>query len=140
EHFPVIDIPAPLQDRMAQARRWLSQTSHAAEDPIEIAKGTLFDTHDLELARWLPTEQDIVRAVAEARSVIPIDENKGFRRGPKSARQITLGCLVAWCQQVLASRLPERLRSPLDRWAARTDPWKLGRRQLKLDGVIFTSL
>lgn len=140
EEFPVIDIPAPLQDRLAEARRWLSQTSHTAEAPIEIARGTLFDTHDPELARWLPTEEDIIRAVAEARSVIPIDENKGFRRGPKTARRITLEHLVAWYQQVLASRLPERLRRPLDRWAVRTDPWQLGRRQLKLDGVVFTSL
>src|SRR5690554_653962 len=140
EEFPVIDIPAPLQDRLAEARRWLSQTSHTAEASIEIARGTLFDTHDPELARWLPTEEDIIRAVAEARSVIPIDENKGFRRGPKTARRITLEHLVAWYQQVLASRLPERLRGSLDRWAARTDPWQLGRRQLKLDGVVFTSL
>src|SRR5690606_7425208 len=125
EEFPVIDIPAPLQDRMAQARRWLNQTSHAAEAHIEIARGTLFDTHDPELTRWLPTEEDIIRAVAEARSVIPIDENKGFRRGPKTARRITLEHLVAWYQQVLASRLPERLRRSLDRWAARTDPWQL---------------
>lgn len=138
--FPVVDIPAPLQDRMAGARQWLSQMDRVAGEPIEISRGTLFDTHDSEMERWLPTEDDIIRAVAEARSVIPIDENKGYRRGPKTARRITLEHLVAWYQQVLGPRLPDALRRPLDLWAARTDPWQLGRRQLKLDGVVFTSL
>lgn len=138
ESFPIVDIPAPLWERMDARLR----QSNDALDPeiIKITRGTLFDTHDPQHIRWLPTEQDIIRAVAESRGVIPIDNSQGFRRGPKSATQITLEYMVAWYQQVLSSRVPHAWRFKLDRWAARSDPWQLGRRELQLSGVVFTSL
>lgn len=137
--FPVVAIPAPLWDRMACARNQ-KRGQDADCAPIAVARGTIFDTHDPNLNRWLPTEQDITRAVAEARGIIPIDERKGFRRAPKSAARITLEYLIAWYQQVMSNRVPARWRSKLDSWAARNDPWQLGRRELKLSGIVFTSL
>lgn len=138
--YPVVAIPAPLWERMAPARQQLQDASEAPATVLNISLGTVFDTHDPAMARWLPTEQDIIRAVAEARGGIPIDETRGFRRGPKSLRQITREHLVAWYQQVMASRVPGKLRQRLDKWAERSDPWQLGRRQLQLGGVVFTSL
>ena len=138
--YPVTAIPAPLWDRMAPARNRLSDISKTPSNIIDVSHGTIFDTHDPALARWLPTDQDIIRAVAEARGVIPIDDTQGYRRGSKSAARVTLEHLVAWYQQVLASRVSGKLRQRLDKWAERNDPWQLGRRQLKLSGVVFTSL
>lgn len=137
--YPVTAIPAPLWDRMGSAREQMSKANDNGA-LIEMTRGTLFDTHDPELDRWLPTDQDIIRAVAEARAVIPIDENKGFRRAPKSVRRITLEYIIAWYQQVMSSRVPISWRKTLDHWAARHDPWQLGRRELRLSGVVFTSL
>lgn len=136
--FPVAAIPAPLWDRMARAREFLDSTDSA--EVIEVARGTIFDTRDPDMERWLPTPDDVKRAVAEARGAIQIDESKGFRRAPRSTARITVEHLVSWYQQVLAPRLPDRWRHGLDQWAARQDPWQLGRRQLQLSGVVFTSL
>lgn len=138
--FPVAAMPAPLWDRMGTARDHQRTTNDSRPEIIEIERGVLFDTHDPDLARWLPTEQDIIRAVAEARGEIPIEKNKGFRRAPKSTARITLEHLVAWYQQVLSSHVPDTWRPRLDRWAVRSDPWQPGRRQLQLSGVVFTSL
>lgn len=139
DRFPVIDIPAPLQDRLATCQP-LGQTGNSTAEALNITRGTVFDTHEPDLTRWLPSEHDIIRAVAESRGVIPINENKGYRRGRKTAARVTLEHLVAWYQQVLAAHAPASLRKRLDRWAARSDPWQLGRRQLQLSGVVFTSL
>lgn len=138
--YPVTAIPAPLWDRMAPARKRLRDPDRASSNIIDVSHGTIFDTHDPALARWLPTDQDIIRAVAEARGAIPIDETQGFRRAPKSVARVTLEHLVAWYQQVLAPRVSGNLRQRLDKWAERSDPWQLGRRQLQLSGVVFTSL
>lgn len=140
DSFPVIDIPAPLWDRIAPAREHLRQSGDASPGPIQITHGTVFDSHDPQFKRWLPTEEEVVSTIDELRQVGQFDENKGFRRSPRSPRRITVEYLVAWYQQVLASRLPARIRPLLDRWAARTDPWQLGRRKLQLGGVVFTSL
>lgn len=139
DSFPVADIPAPLWDRMGNVRDRLNQ----AEGPpqlIRIARGTLFDTHDPSHVRWLPTEQDLTRALAESRGLIPIDESRGFRRAPKNAARITREYMVAWYHQVLSSHLPATWIPKLDSWAEHNDPWQLGRRQLQLSGVVFTSL
>ena len=138
--YPVTAIPAPLWDRMASGRNHLNSSGDACTSTIEVARGTIFDTNDPELERWLPTEQDIIRAVAEARGVIPIDENEGFRRTQKSVGRVTLEYMIAWYQQVLADRVPTCWRRNLDQWTARKDPWQLGRRELELSGVVFTSL
>lgn len=138
--FPVIDIPAPLWDRMGAARERQSQIKDTSPVILEIPRGCVFDTHDPDLARWLPSEADIIRAVAEARGEIPIDEHEGFRRSPRGPGRISLEYLIAWYQQVLAARLPSSLRQKLDLWAARNDPWQPGSRQLQLSGVVFTSL
>ena len=140
DSFPVTDIPAPLWDRMGATRERLSQTSDSNPVIIEMARGCVFDTHDPDLVRWLPSEEDIIRAVAEARGEIPVDEYQGFRRSPRSVGRITLEHMIAWYQQVLASRLSPILRQKLDAWAARNDPWQLGPRRLQLSGVVFTSL
>lgn len=140
DQFPVIDIPAPLWDRMNVAREGLRHSSNVEPATIEINHGTVFDSHDPDFHRWLPTEQDIIRAVAEAGGLIPEDKHQGFRRSTKNAGRITVEHLVAWYQQVLSSRVPDALRPRLDRWAARNDPWQFGQRQLQLSGVVFTSL
>ena len=137
-HYPVVDIPAPLWDRMVDARRRMRRADDAGL--IEVAHGTVFDTFDPHIGRWLPNEQDVVRAVAEARGTLEADGNQGFRRAPKSPGRITHEYLVAWYQQVLSSRLPRLLRRWPDRLAARTDPWQLGRREVEPGGVTFTSL
>lgn len=138
--FPVRAIPAPLWDRMEPTRTQSLQLNGNPITSIEVAHGTIFDTHDPELERWLPTREELTRALAEARRQIPIDDNKGYRRNPGSLTRITQNYLVTWYQQVLAPRISEPMRSRLDKWAARTDPWQLGRRQLHLNGVVFTSL
>lgn len=140
DQFPVANIPAPLWDRMSLAREGVRHNGNPNPGTIDIHCGTVFDTHDPDLPRWLPTEQDIIRAVAEARGLLPEDKSQGFRRSAKSAGRITAEHLVAWYQQVLSSRVPAFLRPTLDRWAARTDPWQFGQRQLLLSGVVFTSL
>src|SRR5690554_2248525 len=140
DNFPVVAIPAPLWDRMGPAREHLRDANDPGSEVIEVARGALFDTNDPDLIHWLPTEQDIIRAVAEARGEIPIDHNQGFRRAPKSAARITLEYLVAWYQQVLSCRVPVTWRPRLDRWAVQSDPWQPGRRRLQLSGVVFTSL
>ena len=137
EDYPVTAIPAPLWDRVAALRGTLPDQG---DDPIRVARGTIFDTHDPGLERWLPTEEDIIRAVAEARGLIPIDENKGFHRAPKSISRITLEYMVAWYQQVISNRVPDHWKQKLDAWATRNDPWQLGRRELRLSGVVFTAL
>src|SRR5690606_29029649 len=90
---PVIDIPAPLWDRMENTR---NRATMADNQPIELQRGIIFDHHDPDFTRWLPTEEDIVRAVAEARGQIPVDRNRGFQRTPKSAKRITLEHRIAW--------------------------------------------
>lgn len=140
DSYPVVAIPAPLWDRMDPVRNHPSDASDPGSRCIEMARGALFDTRAPDIARWLPTEQDIIRAVAESRGEIPVDPNRGFRRAPRSASRITLEYLVAWYQQVLSHRVPEAWRPRLDDWAARSDPWQPGRRQLALSGVVFTSL
>lgn len=135
--FSVVAMPAPLWDRMTPVHR---QTSGIDNDTIGVSRGVVFDTHDHTLTRWLPTEQDVIRAVAEARGLIPASADEGFRRGRKSAARITLEYLVAWYQQVWSSRVSPRFRAGLDHWAARHDPWQPGRRTVQLNGVVFTSL
>lgn len=139
-HYPVMDIPAPLWDRMAGARHNMNRTDYSGLGLIEVAHGAVFDTSDPRIGRWLPSEQDVIRAVAEARGTIEADGNQGYRRAPKSARRITLEYLVAWYQQVLSPRLPRLLRHWPDRLAARIDPWQLGRHEVEPGGVVFTSL
>ena len=135
--FPVIDIPAPLWDRMENTR---NSATMSGDESIELQHGIIFDSHDPKFARWLPTEEDIIRAVAEARGQIAIDPHQGFQRTPQSAKRITLEYLVAWYQQVLASKLPKWMLKYTDRWAQRTNPWEPGHCQLTLSGVVFTSL
>lgn len=136
DSFPVIDLPAPVWDRMAELRR----QPKPARLEIEVINGVLFDTHDPSLSRWLPTEADIRRAVAEARGTIAVDPNRGYRRAPKSIARISSDFLVAWYQEVLAPRLSGSLRDKLDAWADKTYPWYPGRRSLRPSGVVFTSL
>ena len=135
--YPVIDIPAPLWDRLEPLR---NARAVADRQAIRLDQAVLFDTHDPQFKHWLPTEADITQAVAEVRGLIPIDHDRGFRRTPRSSARITLEYLVAWYQQVVAPRLPGWCRAPLDRWAQRANPWEPGRRQLTLSGVVFTSL
>ncbi|QQD23734.1 glycosyltransferase family 1 protein [Venatoribacter cucullus] len=135
--FPVIDIPAPLWDRMENTR---NRATMADNQPIELQRGIIFDSHDPDFTRWLPTEEDIIRAVAEARGQITVDLNRGFQRTPKSAKRITLEHIIAWYQQVLAPILPKWMRKTPDHWAQRANPWEPGHCQLTLSGVVFTSL
>lgn len=138
--FPVAAIPAPLWDRMQSAGHRPPPNPDSPAAPIRLERGALFDTHDPDIQRWLPTEQELIREVAESRGETPADPDKGYRRAPRSLRRITEEHLVSWYHQVLAPRLSETRRSEWDAWATRTDPWQLGRRQLQLSGVVFTSL
>ena len=140
DDFPVVSIPAPLWDRMEPVRQREKVAHDSLPEPIGLERGVLFDTHAPDIKRWLPTEQDIIRAVAESRGEIAVDPRRGFRRAPRSLRRITEEYLVAWYQQVGAPRLSEAKRRKWDDWAARTDPWQPGRRQVQLSGVVFTSL
>src|SRR5690606_28133555 len=115
EDFPVVSIPAPLWDRLAAMRAQLSAAPARARTRICIERGVVFDTHDPRLSRWLPSEEDMIRAVAESRGLIPIDEGRGYRRKHQSVKAINQRHLVAWCRQVLAPSLPSPLR-PLVDW------------------------
>ncbi len=136
--FPVSAIPAPLWNRLEKYRQRLESAANSLA--IEIDKGVVFDTRAPHMSAWLPTMDDIERAVAEARGQIPIDENKGYRRAAPSAGAIHRQYAVSWYQQVWAPLCPESLRTRLDRWAVATNPWEPGRHRLELDGVVFTSL
>ena len=140
DDFPVAAIPAPLWDRMQPAGQPPQPRPDSTAMPIRLERGALFDTHAPDVQRWLPTEQELIRDVAESRGELPAHPHRGYRRGPRSLRRITAEHMVSWYHQVLAPRLSEAKRSEWDQWATRTDPWQLGRRQLQLSGVVFTSL
>lgn len=138
QDFPVVSIPAPLWDRQETMRAQLSVAPAKSRTRTAIERGVVFDTHDPKLSRWLPSEEDMIRAVAESRGLIPIDEEKGYRRLSQSVGAITRRYLVAWCRQVLTPSLPSPLRPLVDYLIG--DPWYAGKRELELGGVVFTSL
>ncbi len=138
EDFPVVSIPAPLWDRLDAMRAQLLTAPVKALAPVCIERGVVFDTHDPKLSRWLPSEEHMIRAVAESRGLIPIDEEQGYRRMSQGVRAITYRHLVAWCRQVLTPSLPLPLRPLVDVLIG--DPWHAGKRSVKLGGVVFTSL
>lgn len=140
ESFPVTAVPAPLWDRMEKYRAQLQKKEKSQEAIIFLEKGVVFDTHNAALEPWLPSMDDIQRAVAEARGQIPIDENKGYRRAPLPASTIHQQYAATLYQQVLAPMCPDFLRERFDRWAVQANPWEPGCHKISLQGVIFTSL
>ncbi|MFI8482094.1 glycosyltransferase [Pseudomonas sp. NPDC078700] len=140
EAFPVVSIPAPVWDRLEPVRRALQAAPAARTQPLAIERGVVFDSHDADFARLLPTAEDIEREVAESRGIIPIESHLGYRRRPGTIVGITQYYLRYWYQQVVAPALPASFIAVLDRFIESIDPWQAGARQLELSGVVFTSL
>lgn len=117
--YPIVSIPAPVWDKYAGFRARATTATSASTVTLKIAAGVVLDTHDVSLESYRPGPDTVAKTVAAA-ITIPIVP-------PAKARMEPLN--VVEPRTVAKEGAPSLLHN-----------WVLRESEVKLSGVVFTSL
>ncbi len=139
--FPVLSIPAPVWDRLESLRQVAMQKPDNSQ--LTIDSGILFDSHDADFYNWLPSEETIIAHIAahisEENGIAALKPNL-FEKSTKSRKKLTKKLFYNVAQILTDGIAPQKLTNYLKELSSRLSPWDIGRRNLNISGVVFTSV
>ncbi|MCU1719258.1 glycosyltransferase [Pseudomonas sp. 5P_3.1_Bac2] len=152
DDYKVVSIPAPVWDKFQALRQRLAQQRR--EQIALQVDGLVLDSHSADFAALLPDREAIIESVTSARQgpKTVVEEENRPRWRQESHLRISYRYALEWCRLV-GRPLLANLRSDLSRRLRRQPaptahahkplqqvPWPIGKQQLELSGVVFTSL